>query len=356
VITGSAGTGKNFVAMEVLVDTLAKGGTGAILDMGQSYRHHVLALGGKAVDLNEASPISVNPFSLLGDASDLAEIQPALVDMVLTLAFGTSSADEWSARVLTSAAVDAAYGAAGADASLQTLIDWLSTRDEADAARLVDRLGLFVEGKYQRWFAGPSELPRSAELVVYDVQALRDTPIYGAVLNAVLTHLHLETCRADRHRKKLVLVGEADSLFEKTGGQTLEMVMRRARRVNGAYGIVSRGQNVALEQEWHSNAGLLIMLRAQPDMIDSFIAARILRPEARELARTLYGEMYVQWDDGGGVYRLLADDFSYFAFTTRHVDIRKVCDALNEGLSYVDAVARCADDAQILRDVGRLVR
>ena len=357
-ITGSAGSGKNFLAMEVLVDTLAKGGNAAILDMGRSYHHHVAALGGKAVNFDKSTPVTVNPFSLLKSETDLMDTHAMLQAMLLTLAFGTSSLDEVprNAWMLTDLAVEAAYRSAGANASLQTVIDWLSTRQEPDAALLVEKLSLFVEGKYEKWFSGQSELPRAEDLVVYEFEGLHNDPAYKAVMSAVLIHLHVEAYRAERSQKKLILVGEADSLFENSICRALEMAMRRARALNVAYGLISRAHPKALAQGWHSTVPLRIVLRAHPDMLDLFIAAGVLRAEAREHAQTLYDEMYVEWHEGGGVYRLLVDDFSYFAFTTQARDIVKIREAQKDGSSFVDAVARCADDAQILRDIGRIAR
>lgn len=351
-VFGAAGSGKTVFALEVLTDTLARGGHAAILEQGGSYSRHVAALGGATMTFDPEAPFSVNPFSRVSDEDDLYELLPALKDFIFNLAFGGGSLEPGCVsaryRALAEHAAHEAFREAGSAASLETVIRQLMSRDDDDAQEMARRLARFTDAGYRRWFDGPSELAPLERLTSYQFERLsgNDT-LRQAVLGALLVHLRAEMYqRKNRTARKLVLVDDAEALLRGVPGESMTMAVRRARPFNGGYGVIAQVPPPACPPELFA---FHILTRAHRAAIDRLLEDGFLDNGDKHLAHSLRAGLFIKDEFGeAGVYHLALDELSQIALSTLAADAQRLRTAQEEGLSYVEALARCAGAERVL--------
>lgn len=352
-VIGAAGTGKTVFALDVLTDTLARGGQAAILEQGDSYSRHVAALGGTTVTFDPEAPISVNPFSLVTGEHDLDDLLPALNTFIINLAFGSDNIDPSciSSRywALAECAASEAVREAGSAASLETVIRQLAVRDEREAQMMAQRLSRFTDAEYSRWFDGPSVLRPLEQLTSYDFERVSlDESLRAVLVGAVLVHLKTEISRsANRTCRKLVLVDDAEELLRGVPQKTMEASTRIARRYNGAYGVIAQVPPAVCHPGMFA---FHIMTRAHRRVIERLLQDGFLNEPEENLAHSLQAGMFIKDELGGtGIYHLVLDDVSRVALSTLPADAKKVRAAQDEGLSYLEALERCSGDELVLR-------
>jgi conjugal transfer ATP-binding protein TraC len=79
VIAASSGSGKSFLANEILSTSLSVGGRCWVIDVGRSYANLCEALGGQFVSFTTDSKIVLNPFELIQSWEEEADVIAALV-------------------------------------------------------------------------------------------------------------------------------------------------------------------------------------------------------------------------------------------------------------------------------------
>lgn len=353
-VLGEAGSGKTVFALEVLTDTLARGGHAAILEQGGSYSRHVAALGGTTVTFDPDTPVSVNPFSLMTSEHDLYELLPVLKAFIISLAFGSDSLEPGGVSeqywALAEYAANEAFREAGSAASLETVIRHLAARDDDEAQDMARRLSRFTDAGYSRWFDGPSQLQPLERLTSYEFERLsgNDT-LCHALVGALLVHLNTEMYRSEhRTARKLVLVDDAEELLRGVPGAVMSRAVRRARPFNGAYGVIAQMAPAACHPHMFA---FHILTRAHRVAIERLLQNGFLDARYEHLAHGLRAGLFIMDELGeAGVYQLVLDEVSRIALSTLASDAQKVRAAQAEGLSYLEALVPCASDAQALRN------
>ena len=78
-IAASSGAGKSFLANEIICHHLAIGGRCWVIDVGRCYANLCESLGGQFVAFTRDAAIVLNPFELIGDWEEEADVIAALV-------------------------------------------------------------------------------------------------------------------------------------------------------------------------------------------------------------------------------------------------------------------------------------
>lgn len=92
-VTSAAGAGKSHLMLELIVDTLARGGAVHSLDAGNSHRALCRVLAGHQVVLDVSQPLGLSPFSNYHGHYFSLELGVQLADLLLEILAKYSSAD-----------------------------------------------------------------------------------------------------------------------------------------------------------------------------------------------------------------------------------------------------------------------
>ncbi|EQD42162.1 type-IV secretion system protein TraC, partial [mine drainage metagenome] len=89
-----SGSGKSFIANELVCDFLSKNGIARVIDIGRSYYRFCEIMGGQNIVFERDRPMSINPFSGIASEEDLNELMPMLQDLVRLMAYPLTPEDQ----------------------------------------------------------------------------------------------------------------------------------------------------------------------------------------------------------------------------------------------------------------------
>jgi hypothetical protein len=349
-IIGSSGTGKSFLAREIVSTAYAEGKRVRVMD-GFDYHWFVHnALGASTYRLDAHAPVSLNPLSGVKDEKDLDRLVPVLTELMLELAGKTDSA----CVDLVTLAIREAWSLAGVALEVSHVRDCLAEqRWSQESQELSHALGELVE-RHGAWLMGPCAISLERRVVLFDTQNLR----YGygdtqqCVMQLLMALLHREA----------VTDGNALHLYDeihhiRPGDRYANKLVRDCNDCGVSIGIVGQ----ALETEiLHSGLGQAIYARRPVYLVS------LLRDEHSErfacrvgLTEDELAQMHVlRWRIGDfsivkngqlqGQFWLPVDMKTRCAYETRLEDAQALKEFMEvRNLSYSEAVRELAERAQV---------
>ncbi|RKT45624.1 type IV secretion system protein TraC [Thiocapsa rosea] len=357
VIAASSGSGKSFLANELLSTNLSVGGRCWVIDVGRSYANLCESLGGQFVAFTADSDIVLNPFELLHTWEEEADVIAA---MVTAMAAPTEPLGD--------------YRTAGLKRALRELWDTHGTAMNVDliaAAMLacaderlqdvgVQLYPFTSRGEYGRWFHGRNTMDFSADLVVLELEELKGRKhLQQVILLQLIFQIQQAMYLGERSRQKLVLIDEAwDLLTQGDVATFIEHGYRRFRKYNGAAITVTQ----SLADLYANPTGRAIaensahtLLLAQPGhAIDRLKADHRLPMTAAgaEMLKTVhtvpgaYSEIMTLTDSGAGIGRLMVDPFRQLLYSTKPADVAAIRRLRERGMSVEQAINRLLAGAE----------
>jgi conjugal transfer ATP-binding protein TraC len=349
VIAASSGSGKSFLANEILSTSLSVGGRCWVIDVGRSYANLCEALGGQFVSFTTDSKIVLNPFELIQSWEEEADVIAALVT---AMAAPTEPLGD--------------YRTAGLKRVLRELWDthgtamnvgliaqaMLACEDERLQDVGVQLYPFTPQGEYGRWFYGPNTMDFGAELVVLELEELKGRKhLQQVILLQLIFQIQQAMYLGERSRQKIVLIDEAwDLLTQGDVAKFIEHGYRRFRKYNGAAITVtqsladlytnSTGQAIA------GNSAHTLLLAKPGHAIDQLKSDHRLpmSDAGAEMLKTVhtvpgaYSEVMTLCDSGAGIGRLLVDPFRRLLYSTRPSDVAAIRHLREKGFSVEQAI------------------
>jgi|GEM_PF-1918803 len=334
-IIAATGSGKSFLAQEMLMDFLARDGYAFVIDAGRSYFELCEQLGGQNLVFKLDDPMDLNPFTYIHDEARLHEMMELLRELFRYMAFPQSSVSgqipDWQDAALEHA-IEAAWREKGVKAWTGDVAAWLSRHEDRRAKDIADQLRPYTEGRLADWFNGTGRpVDLHGHFVVTELDDLQGQ---GAFRNVVLSMIMQRIADAmylgDAGVPKLMLIDEAwDLLGSSQAGAFIERAYRTYRKYGGSAGVIMQsfrdfGRSAAAEAAF-ANAAWLFMLRQKPESLAA--AFREERLHGDDLLRKSlgtvstvpgeYAEVYVRGDLGEGIYRFITDPYAAWLFTTQ---------------------------------------
>jgi conjugal transfer ATP-binding protein TraC len=357
VIAASSGAGKSFLANELLSTNLSVGGRCWVIDVGRSYANLCEALGGQFVAFTADSNIVLNPFELIHNWEEEADVIAALVT---AMAAPTQPLGDYRTaglkRVLREL-WDTHGTAMNVDLIAQSL---LACEDERLRDVGVQLFPFTSQGEYGRWFHGRNTMDFGAELVVLELEELKGRKhLQQVILLQLIFQIQQAMYLGERSRQKLVLIDEAwDLLTQGDVAKFIEHGYRRFRKYNGAAITVTQ----SLADLYANPTGRAIadnsahtLLLAQPaHAIDQLKADHRLpmTDAGAELLKTVhtipgaYSEILTLTDLGAGIGRLVVDPFRQLLYSTKPADVAAIRRLRDQGLSVEQAINRLLDEGR----------
>jgi conjugal transfer ATP-binding protein TraC len=223
VIAAAPGKGKSFLANALISGLLSRGGRVWVLDVGRSYQKMAEALGGQVLAFTPDAQVGLNPFPLVGDWDEEADM---IAGLLTAMAAPSEPLENLQAaelkRVLRT--VWDQYGRAATVSRVATALLAQPDRRVKDLGR---QLYSFTDaGEYGAFFSGPNSLQLDQPFLVVELEELKgrrhlQQVVLLTILYQIQQQLYLN--QAERDRPKLVLIDEAWEYL--AGGNILDFLV-----------------------------------------------------------------------------------------------------------------------------------
>lgn len=356
IIVAASGSGKSFLANEIIGDFLSKGGIARIIDVGRSYARFCEIMGGQNLIFSPETPVSLNPFSDIKTEADLDEMMPMLKDLLRLMAYPlTPEADTPPYQYqLLEKAITEAWRKGGTQTDLQDVVQWLRnyTGDGTNRAQdLALQLEPFSHGRYKRWFTGPRTVQFNKSLVVIELEELKqDSALQAVVLQLMMYQTTKEMYLSDRKIPKLLAIDEAwDLMGGLSTGRFIETAFRRMRKYNGIAGVITQSfedfEKSSASKAAIENAAWQFILYQRAESISFAVDNKRLTGDEMtlNLIRSVksgngFSEVFVKGEQGSGLYRFVTDKHSYYTFTSKASDVNRLNDLIRSGMTTEEAI------------------
>ena len=356
-ITAQSGSGKSFIANELVCDFLSKRGIARVIDVGRSYFRFCEIMGGENIVFSNDRPMSVNPFSGMRKEDDLNELLPMLQDLVRLMAYPLTPEAQTPAfeYKLIAKAIRESWLEKREATEISDVSRWLYEFDDGKnrGKDLALQLEQFTTGQYRKWFTGPRTVSFTNPFVVVELEELKNDPVLQAViLQLVMFQITTEMYLSDRAVPKCLLVDEAWELIAGIRtGRFIESAFRRARKYNGVVGVATQDfrdyQRSEAAQAVISNAAWQLVLAQKSESLQHAVDHKLLMGSEHmiDLIGSVhtskdkdYSEVFVRSETGMGLYKFVVDRWSYYTFTSNAKDIARLDALQREGKTLAEAI------------------
>jgi len=357
VVVAASGAGKSFLTNEISSDFLSKNGLVRIIDVGRSYYRFCEIMGGQNMVFDPRHPVSMNPFSGVETEQDLSELTPMLKALLRQMAYpltDESATPAWEYQALEQAILSAWNDHRG-NTELRHIYEWLLNHGDPRTKDLAFQLAPFAIGRYSAWFSGERKLAFDKDIVVVELEELKSDPeLQAIVLTLAINQITKEMYLSDRRRPKLLAIDEAwDLLGNVKTGKFIETAFRRARKYNGIAGVITQSfedfEKSPAARAAIENAAWQFILYQRPESLEFAIANKRIVSDERllEILKSVrsgpgFSEVYIRSEDGQGLYRFVTDRHSYWTFTTNPMDLTKIANLQDTGMSLTEIIDKMA--------------
>ena len=343
VISAMSGSGKSFLANDIVTDALSRRQNVRIVDWGRTYLRFSKMFGADYLALNPEAPVSLNLFGGVSDMSHLIAVLP-LWAATLTELFGVQQIETTRLQQLLVSAWDEHREKLAVPALVTSM---MSSSD----IELV-RLGAALQAFYIRnkaWLDGPSVVLSGAKrFIVVDTEDLTpDVSLATALRQLLLANLAQEA--VTQSTGTLYLVDEGWYILKGMSRAFFNEVRRCMEAGGQLFGSILQSTNDAdslpFVQELLEHADYLLLMRQRRDSLEKLASGpspfgRTLRRlgvtgAARpgqansildELCDVHSGKGFseialITRDQYMGVYRFATDRATYFTYTTNPRDL-----------------------------------
>ena len=354
IVVGTSGSGKSVLTQEIVMSMLATDARVWVFDIGRSYQHLMELMDGQGIDFGGAERLCVNPLDIVDDPEDMIE---EIAHIIITMANGETPLEITQAELLKVSILRVVREAraGGLTPTLTDLTVDLMQSEDPGLQDLATRLMPYsASGRYARWFEGKANVNFGSALVVLEMESLVNKPLLQSVILLVLIMRIFEDIRRmPRSSKKLIVIDEAWRLLSGESGRFIEWACRTLRKYGA--GIICITQSMedfdasGTARAVRMNADSVFLLRQKEASIRAATPDEYVRERIRSLTTQAdeWSEVYCRIGDAPGVIgRLLLDDFSMTAYSTRSEVFEAVESAKKSGLSIAEAIASVTGSAR----------
>jgi len=349
VVAAQSGSGKSFLTNEVIMQYLSLGGRCWVLDIGRSYEKLTKLLGENFLVFDMQSDLCLNPFSLVEDYNEEADVLTGLVTM---MAAPTEPLSDFQSaglkRVLSHVWLNE-----GPEMNIDSLARALKSEADGRLQDIGEQLYPFTtKGEYGRFFNGHNNVNFDGRLIVIELEELRGRKqLQQVVLLQMIYQIQQNMYLGQRDRRKLVIIDEAwDLLTQGNVASFIEHGFRRFRKYGGAAIVVTQSINDLYNSQSGEaiaeNSAIKLLLGQTREAISRLEQSKRidLGDYGYALLKTVhtspgkYSEVAILTEGGLGVGRLYVEPFKKVLYSTRAEDVYAVQQYQAQGLSLMEAV------------------
>jgi len=348
-IAAESGKGKSFLTNEIIVSYLTEGAQIWTIDVGRSYENLCEVLEGDFVKFTHGSGICMNPFEIVQNFEEEADM---LAGLVSQMAAPTEKLSDFQTaglkRVLKNLWTEKAQAM-----SVDDIAAILCREDDQRLRDVGEQLFPFTSrGEYGRYFNGRNNARFSNDFTVLELEELKGRKhLQQVVLLQLIYQIQQEMYLGERNRPKIVIIDEAwDLLTEGDVAKFMEHGYRRFRKYGGAAVTITQSVNDlyrnAAGRAIVENSANMYLLGQKAEVIEGMKQDRRLplSDGGYELLKTVhtlpgaYSEIFFLTEMGSGIGRLIVDPFKRLLFSTKPEDVQALKQLRRQGLSLGDAI------------------
>jgi conjugal transfer ATP-binding protein TraC len=348
-IAAESGKGKSFLTNEIIVSYLTEGAQIWTIDVGRSYENLCEVLEGDFVKFTHGSGICMNPFEIVQNFEEEADM---LAGLVSQMAAPTEKLSDFQTaglkRVLKNLWTEKAQAM-----SVDDIAAILCREDDQRLKDVGEQLFPFTSrGEYGRYFNGRNNARFSNDFTVLELEELKGRKhLQQVVLLQLIYQIQQEMYLGERNRPKIVIIDEAwDLLTEGDVAKFMEHGYRRFRKYGGAAVTITQSVNDlyrnAAGRAIVENSANMYLLGQKAEVIEGMKQDRRLplSDGGYELLKTVhtlpgaYSEIFFLTEMGSGIGRLIVDPFKRLLFSTKPEDVQALKQLRRQGLSLGDAI------------------
>lgn len=331
VVIASTGSGKSFLMNEMTINARACGVRVITFDVGDSYKNLSEVLGGSFIDLDRDHPICVNPFPLVRDILEDADM---LVGLISVMAAPQGGLDDFQVAAVKERLVRL-FGELGRGLTIDHIAEDMRSDPERRIADVGSQLFSFTsKGDFGRFFNGPNTANLDNPYVVIELKNLKSVPhLQRVVLMMMMYQANQAVFDGDVAERKMIIVDEAwELLASDQCAWFMTTMYRRGRKSNAS--IVTITQSAA-DYSKGAGAGAMVenssnkyLLRQRPEGIAAAKSSKSLElgEYGFSMLQTLttepgaFAEILFQTDYGMGVGKLIVSQWQQLLFSTSPAD------------------------------------
>lgn len=358
VIAAQSGSGKSFLTNEIISSYLECGGKAWVIDVGRSYIKLCEHLGGQVMVFGPDSDICCNPFDLVEDYDEEADV---LLGILTAMAAPTEKLSDFQSANLRRILKES-WDKHGKS----LVVDHIAAACLDEQDRRVKDIGhqLYAftsKGEYGRFFNGRNNVRFGSNFVVVELEELKSKEhLQQVVLLQMVYQIQQDMYLGDKDRDKLVVIDEAWDLLSRGDiAKFIETGYRRFRKYRGAAVVVTQSINdlyqTAGGKAIADNSPFKFILAQEKTAIDenqkegrlplSDFAFRVMKTV--HSIKGKYSEIFLITQSGTGVVRLIVDKYRRILYSTDYEDTNAISSYTAQGYGVDEAIN------MVLRDRGQ---
>jgi conjugal transfer ATP-binding protein TraC len=348
-IAAQSGSGKSFLANEIIVNYLGEGARIWVIDVGRSYQNLCETLDGDFMAFSADKPICLNPFELVRSWEEEADV---VAGLVTAMAAPTEKLSDYQTaglkRVLKSV-----WDGKGQSMTVDDIAKALCAESDQRLTDVGEQLFPFTtQGEYGRFFNGTNNIRFTNDFTVLELEELKVRKhLQQVVLLQLIYQIQQEMYLGERDRPKIVIIDESWDLLGMGDAATfMEHGYRRFRKYGGAAVTITQSVNDLYRSPTGraivENSANMYLLGQKAEAIEALKAERRLplSEGGYALLKTVhtlpgvYSEIFFITERGTGIGRLVVDPFKRILFSTRADEVNAIKQLRRQGLSLQEAV------------------
>jgi conjugal transfer ATP-binding protein TraC len=349
VIAAEPGRGKSFLSNEMILSYLAEGARIWVIDVGRSYKNLAEHLDGEFLEFSTESAICMNPFELIRDWKDEADIVYGLVS---AMAAPTEKLSDLQTAGLKRVLKET-WDQKGTTMCLDDLAEALKNDPDQRIRDVGQQLYPFTsKGEYGRFFNGRNNVRFTNDFVVLELEELKGRKhLQHVVLLQLIYQIQQEMYLGERDRPKLVIIDESwDLLGMGDTAKFMEEGARRFRKYGGASVFIVHSINDLYESPngmaIAATSAFTFLLGQKRETIESVKEQKRLSLSEGGYAllssvHTIpgrYSEILFLTSSGQGIGRLIVDPAKRLLYSTHPQDVHRLKHLREQGLDLHQAI------------------
>ncbi len=356
-IAAQSGMGKSFLTNEMIQSLLSVGGRVWVIDIGYSYKNLCHQLGGEYLQFEAGRKICLNPFSVMADFTEEADV---LAGIVQTMAAPNQALTDFQIagvkRILSEM-----VGELGRESSIDELSRRLLAQTDPRLQDVGHQLFSFTsQGEYGQYFNGPNTFDANNPFIVCELEELNGRKhLQRVVLMQLMYQIQQQMYRGDRAQKKMIIIDEAwAQLAQNDSRDFIAHSFRRVRKFGGSAVVITQSVN-----DLWANEGAIAIVENCANMYllgQKGTSINMIEKEGRlsigdagyRLLRTVstvpgqYSEIMFITEGGVGIGRLVVSDFNKLLYSTKAEDVNAISVNEKRGLALEEAINAVLRDRQ----------
>jgi conjugal transfer ATP-binding protein TraC len=348
-VVAASGSGKSFLTNDIITSYISSGAKCWVIDIGRSYEKLTHAIGGDFVEFGEKSQICLNPFQIIKNYNEEADMLVGIIVSMAAMEDKLSDLQHARLRSILKELWDEYEGGMTVDRVANKLL-------EDEDRRVVDMghqlFAFTTAGEYGRFFNGENNVNFNNALTCLELEEIKGrSHLQQVVLLILIYQIQQAMYLGHRDQRKILIIDEAWDLLAKGNiARFIETGYRRFRKYNGAAITITQSLNdlysspsgVAIAE----NSANLYLLYQKPETIESIKRQNRLMIgdggytflKSVHTVTGQYSEIFFVTSYGVGIGRLMVDKYTKLLYSTHPDDIKKIAERTHRGMTTAEAI------------------